>query len=77
MNSLGRMRELLLVCKDPTARGYVALGLGLLGDRRAVDDIAAVVASSTYRPELLVQAAIAMGLLGEKETASGQRGRSG
>ncbi len=48
------------------ARGMVALGLGLLGELRSAEPIAEVVRESQYRPELLKQAAIALGLLGDK-----------
>jgi HEAT repeat protein len=53
--------------KDETARGYVAIGLGLMNARDAVDKINKIVDESKYRPDLLKQAAIALGLLGDKE----------
>jgi HEAT repeat protein len=49
------------------ARGYIALGLGLMNARSALDPIQAVLESSKYRPELLKQVAIALGLLGDKD----------
>jgi hypothetical protein len=63
-------RELMrLLAKElqDDARGQVALGLGLLGHQEAVDLLREVVARSKYRPELLRQGAIALGLLGDKE----------
>jgi len=51
---------------DDTARGYLCLGLGLIGDRRAIGPVQELVKQSTYRAELLRQAAIALGLLGDK-----------
>lgn len=51
------------------ARGYAALGLGLLGDRRVIDELTGVLAESKFRPELLRQAAVALGLLGDRAVA--------
>jgi len=48
-------------------RGYIAVGLGLLGDRTAIEPIQVIIEQSKYKPELLRQAAIALGLLGDKE----------
>lgn len=48
------------------ARGYVAVALGLLGDRDSLGKIQKIIDESKYRPELLQQAAIALGLLGDK-----------
>ncbi|HUH13014.1 MAG TPA: HEAT repeat domain-containing protein, partial [Longimicrobiales bacterium] len=63
-------REVLLErlekVSDPDARGYVALGLGLIGAREAVGAIESVLERSRYQPELLRSAAIALGLLGDK-----------
>ncbi len=52
--------------RNDTTRGYLCLGLGLLGAREALDPMRSVVQRSKYRPELLQQAAIALGLLGDK-----------
>ena len=49
------------------ARGYVAVALGLMNAREAIQDIQKVVKESKYRPDLLKQAAISLGLLGDKE----------
>jgi len=68
--SIPRLRELLEKTGDPTARGYVALGLGLLGANEAQEDIKAIIAASEYKPDLLKQAAIALGLLGDKATVN-------
>ena len=46
-------------------RGYIALGLGLMNARAAVQPIQEIAAASKYRPALLRQAAIALGLLGD------------
>jgi HEAT repeat protein len=53
--------------KDEGARGYLAVGLGLMNAREAVTKINSIVDDSKYRPDLLKQAAIALGLLGDKE----------
>ena len=49
------------------AQGYVAVALGLMGDRTDIAHIQGIVRSSKYKPELLREAAIALGLLGDKE----------
>jgi HEAT repeat protein len=51
-------------------RGYIAVGLGLMEAREAIAPIQEVVRASKYRPELLKQAAIALGLLGDKSVVS-------
>ncbi len=48
-------------------RGYAAVALGLMNARDAITPIKDIVLESKYRPELLKQAAIALGLLGDKE----------
>ncbi len=52
---------------DDEARGYIALALGLMGDRTSIEPIQEIVRQSKYRPALLKQAAIGLGLLGDKE----------
>ncbi len=52
---------------DDTARGYVAVALGLMNARSAIEPIQSIVKDSKYRPELLKQAAISLGLLGDKD----------
>jgi HEAT repeat protein len=52
---------------DDTARGYLCLGLGMMRATSANVMINDIVKESTYRPELLQQAAIALGLLGDKD----------
>ena len=51
---------------DDEARGYAAVALGLMDARDAIEPIQTIVKESKYRPELLKQAAIALGLLGDK-----------
>ncbi len=59
--------KLLDTEKQDDSRGYIAVGLGLMNAREAVTDIQKIVDESKYRPDLLKQAAIALGLLGDKE----------
>lgn len=60
--------EKLDMVREPVDQGYVALGLGLLDDRSAIEPINRVLEEATYKPDLLKQAAIALGLLGDKNT---------
>lgn len=50
-----------------SARGYAALGLGLLGESKAVPSLQDLRASARYKPELMRQCSIALGLLGDKQ----------
>jgi len=49
------------------AKGYVAVALGLIDARDATKTIQEIVRESKYKPELMKQAAIGLGLLGDKE----------
>jgi HEAT repeat protein len=60
---LAKLKEI----SDQQARGYVAVSLGLMDARDAVKPIQDIVKDSKYKPDLLKQAAIALGLLGDKE----------
>ncbi len=60
MDKLDRMSQ-----DEP--RGYAAVALGLMNAREAIEPIQNIVRESKYRPELLKQAAIALGLLGDKQ----------
>jgi len=51
---------------DDTARGYISLALGMLGDHKAIEPVQELVSQSTYRAELLRQAAIGLGLMGDQ-----------
>jgi len=64
----GALQKLLVKTQEPVARGYVALSLGMLNIRESQEIIRNIVESSEYKPDLLKQAAIALGLLGDKET---------
>lgn len=59
--------EKLKSAPGDTARGYVAVALGLIGDREAIKPMGDIVRESKYKPDLLKQAAIGLGLLGDKE----------
>lgn len=52
---------------EPEARGFAAIGLGLMDDRGAIEMITEVIKKSKYQPELLKSAAIGLGLLGDKD----------
>ena len=49
------------------ARGYAAVSLGLMEDRGSIEPIQEIIKKSKYKPDLLKQAAIGLGLLGDKE----------
>ncbi len=61
------LRTLLQRTAQDEPRGYVALALGLQNSMEDREAIAKIVRESEYRPELLKQAAIALGLLGDRE----------
>jgi HEAT repeat protein len=58
--------ERLRAVSEPNQRGYIALALGMVGAQGALVEIQGIVRESKYKPELLRQAAIALGLLGDK-----------
>lgn len=70
IDSKKQLEGKLLKTRTPAARGYVALSLGMLGATSSIDLIKDIVEDSEYEPELLKQAAIALGLLGDKRTVS-------
>jgi len=51
---------------DDDTRGYIAISLGLMNSVDSIETIQSVVEESKYRGELLKQAAIGLGLLGDK-----------
>ncbi len=55
---------------DDDVRGNIAIGLGLMNSVASMEPIQAVVKKSKYRGELLKQAAIALGLLGDKNVVT-------
>ena len=60
------LREKFERTSEDEARGYCAVGLGLLDDREAIEPITEIIAKSKYKPDLLKSAAIGLGLLGDK-----------
>ncbi|MCP5022924.1 MAG: hypothetical protein GY930_14265 [bacterium] len=48
-------------------RGHCAIALGLMNYTPAIEPISRILAESEYRPNLLKQAAVALGLLGDRE----------
>ncbi|MFT5289104.1 MAG: HEAT repeat protein [Planctomycetota bacterium] len=67
MDSNATLLQLLEDLRTDETRGYVALGLGLGRVSGAREQIQKVVRESEYRPELLRQAAISLGLLGDNQ----------
>ena len=51
--------------KDETCRSYVAVGLGLLGDKSAINPLQETLKESTEDPLLAARAGLALGLLGD------------
>ena len=49
--------------RNDSARGYIAVALGMIGSVRSIDPITAIAAESSQRPELLQHTSIALGLL--------------
>jgi HEAT repeat protein len=49
--------------------GYLCIGLALMNDLASTEDIRQIVQESVRRPDLLKQAAIALGKLGDKRVA--------
>ncbi len=62
--------EKLDTMADDEVRGNIAIGLGLMNSVASMEPIQQVVEKSKYRGELLKQAAIALGLLGDKEVVT-------
>jgi len=53
--------------RDIEARGYTAIGLGLMNEKSAIQPIQEIVKKSKYQADLLKSAAIGLGLLGDKQ----------
>ncbi len=51
---------------EDQARGYLAVGLGMLGSKEALPRLQKILEDSTYRPDLLSNVAIALGILGDR-----------
>ena len=60
------LRDKLQRTREDKARGHAAIGLGLLNDRDSLVPIQRLADDSTYRPDLLRELAIALGLLGDR-----------
>ncbi|MCC7013756.1 MAG: HEAT repeat domain-containing protein [Planctomycetes bacterium] len=65
-DSKDALREKLDSITDDDARGYTAIGLGLVNDRSSIEAIQGLITKSRYKPDLLKSAAIGLGLLGDK-----------
>lgn len=61
--------------KDETSRSYVAVGLGLLGDKSAINPLQEALTASTEDPLLAARAGLALGLLGDNSVIKSLLGR--
>jgi hypothetical protein len=61
--------EKLAKVDEERARGHAAIALGLLDSEEALDPIREILDDATYRPTLLRELAIALGLLGDPNVA--------
>jgi HEAT repeat protein len=61
------LREKFEKISEPEARGFAAIGLGLMDDRQAIALITDMVRKSKFQPELIKSAATGLGLLGDKD----------
>jgi HEAT repeat protein len=62
--------HVLLDGSDDELRAHAAIGLGLMEEESAIEPLRKVVADARYRPVLLRDAAIALGLLGDAKASS-------
>ncbi|MBK8101193.1 MAG: HEAT repeat domain-containing protein [Planctomycetes bacterium] len=70
LNAADAVRALLSKKKsDDELAGYLCIGLALMNDTRSIEDIRQIVQEAVRRPDLLKQAAIALGKLGDKTVA--------
>lgn len=70
LDSQDIMMEKLDTMADDEVRGHLAIGLGLMNAGEAQESIKKLVKDSKYRGELLKQAAISLGLLGDKKVVN-------
>ena len=66
-DSIPILIEKLRKSGDDEARGYICVGLGLMNASKAIPAIEEIIEKSKYRPVLLQQAAIALGMMGDKQ----------
>jgi len=64
------LQEKLREATDHETKGYLSLGLGLLGEPDNIELVREVMQQSRYRPDLLRQASLALGLLGDAKLAA-------
>ena len=65
--ALPAIREGFDRSQDDVEKGYAAVAMGLLNDTYSIEHIEKALESAKYRPELLKQSAIALGLMGNKQ----------
>jgi HEAT repeat protein len=61
------LRDKLETIGDLEARGYLAVAIGLIDDRSAIERLQELIRKSKYNADLLKSAAIGLGLLGDKQ----------
>tara|TARA_R110002020_G_scaffold8063_4_gene33130 strand:+ start:4274 stop:6304 length:2031 start_codon:yes stop_codon:yes gene_type:complete len=61
----GLLLKKLSKTSDGPTKGYICVGLGLLNEREAIEPIKEIIGKSKFRPALLQQAAISLGLMGD------------
>ena len=66
----GLLLEKLDRTRDSGARAYVALGLGLIGDRSAIEPLRRIISDERSQPDLREQCGLALGLLYDHELAA-------
>lgn len=60
-------REAVARIADPPNRGHVAIGLGMLGDHKAIPALDEILQASRFQPETLWSTAVALHLVGERD----------
>jgi hypothetical protein len=61
------LADKLTKTSEASAKGYIAIALGLLDARESIQEIQTIVRDSRYKPDQLKSAAIGLGLLGDKD----------
>lgn len=64
--SANALREIIAKDKNPATRGYAALALGMMNEKDAISEIQSVVKEERRKTELVRQASIGLGLMGDQ-----------
>jgi HEAT repeat protein len=65
-DSAGALRDIVVKGKNPSTRGYAALALGMMNQKETIPEIQKVVKKEKRKADLLRQASIGLGLMGDK-----------